>query len=143
MSLDKLFCEMLDPRNVWVGSYASNLNDTLKAAEKQLGLTPRVDIYKVEGGVELYADLPGMSKGDVKVTVEENMVTLSGERTEGFVRDEENVYYSERHFGEFSRQFRLPFNADPSMVSGKFDNGVLKVSVPRPEVSKPSEITIE
>lgn len=143
MSLVNLFDELLDPQSSWNRGCVNHTNNSLSNLRGQLVANPQVDMYPVEGGMELKADLPGMAKEDVTLTVDGNTVTLSGERKQELERDEGKWHYAERRFGKFSRRFRLPFQADTSLVSAKFDNGVLTVSIPQPEATRASTITIE
>ena len=99
------------------------------------GLTtaPRVDVISTEnGGYEIHAELPGVEENDIDLSVEGNMLTLSGERRQ--VREESRRSYRvrERSVGAFSRTIALPFEARPDQIDAEFRNGVLTVRVERP-----------
>ena len=146
MSLVKLIEELLDPQDPWVKSCARHTNNALTECQRQVVLNVpnvRVDLYPVEGGMKLKADLPGMSTEEVIVTVDQNVITLTGERQSEIDREEGKYHYAERSFGKFTRRIRLPYNADLNTVSAKFKNGVLTVLIPQPESTKAGQIVIE
>ena len=103
----------------------------------------RVDIREDAEQIVLQADIPGMEQKDIKVNVENNQLTISGERR---FEDEEkrNDYHRvERSYGAFSRTFQLGSAADPEKVQASYKNGVLTVSLPKREESKPRSIEVK
>lgn len=140
MSLIQLLDDALGTRELWNQTIPTS--NVLTNCQRLLS-TPSVDLYPIEGGVEVKADLPGMEKTEVDVSVEQNVLTLSGERKSEINRDNENFYYAERTFGKFTRRVRLPYAADPSLVTATFVNGVLTVSIPQPEASRAGQINID
>ena len=107
------------------------------------GWVPPVDIYEdASQRVVIRAELPEMKRDDIKVTVENDTLTLSGERKLPEVR-EENFHRQERLFGEFSRSFTLPATLDPSQISASYQDGVLTITVPPREEARPKQIPIE
>lgn len=102
---------------------------------------PRVDIRETEEAFLIDVELPGLGKKDVEITVEKQVLTLSGERTPA---SEEGTYHcSERLSGKFSRSFTLPQNTDRSNVKARFQNGLLTLTVPKLEEAKPRSIVIQ
>ncbi|MCG2588385.1 Hsp20/alpha crystallin family protein [Rhodohalobacter sulfatireducens] len=89
---------------------------------------PDCDIVESEKMYSLYMDLPGMKKKDIKITLKDRILTVSGER-ELFLEDDEELKRSERTQGSFSRSFALPENADVSSVDATFKEGVLQVKI--------------
>lgn len=89
---------------------------------------PDCDIVESENLYSLYMDLPGMKKKDIKITLKDRVLTVSGER-ELFLEDDEELKRSERTQGSFSRSFALPENADVSSVTATFNEGVLQVKI--------------
>ncbi len=89
---------------------------------------PDCDIVESENIFSVFIDLPGMSKKQIKITLKNNVLTISGER-ELFLEDEEVLKRSERKQGSFSRSFALPDSADTSSVTATFKNGVLQVKI--------------
>ena len=143
MSLSQLIEEILDPQDPWIQAYARRTNNALAEYQKKFASPICMDLYPVDGGMELKVDLPGMNKEDVNLEVHQNVITLSGERKREIDEEDVKYHYSERAFGKFTRKLRLPYNADPSTVSAKFDNGVLTVSIPQPESTRAGQIMID
>lgn len=134
MNLTKIVDELLDSQDPWSKFGA--------AAKDFYPPVPSVDLYEVDGGIELKADLPGMDKQDISLKVEQSVLTLSGERKHS-EEQQSKYFYSERKFGKFKRAYRLPFHADPSTVSASFEYGVLTVYIPQPESTKEGLIEIQ
>lgn len=105
--------------------------------------TPIVDIMEDDKGYEIKADLPEVDKKDVKVTVENGVLTISGERK--FEKEEKGRKYHriERAYGNFVRTFSLPDDADHSKVNAEFKDGVLKVHVAKSEQARPRQIDVK
>jgi len=103
---------------------------------------PNVDIYEVEDGIIIKADLPGVKREDVSVEVKDNLLTLKGIRLEESDLGDQCYYCQERGFGPFNRTFTLQFNVRPEKIKASFKNGVLEVSVPEPEEEKPRKIRV-
>lgn len=97
---------------------------------------PRMDIFEKKGKLVVEADLPGMSKENVGVAIEEGDLVLRGERTEEKEVSKEDFYRSERTFGSFYRRIPLSFEIDPAKVDAAFRDGVLHVELPLPKEEK-------
>ena len=104
--------------------------------------TPAMDLLETEDEFVLRADLPGMSESDVHIELEDNVLTVSGERRVEHEEKREGFYRMERAYGSFSRSLTLPKGIDPEAVTAAFDRGVLEVRVPKPEQRKPRRIEI-
>jgi HSP20 family protein len=104
--------------------------------------TPAMDLVETDEHFVLRADLPGMTEADVSIELEDNVLTVSGERKAEHEEKREGFYRVERAFGTFSRALTLPRGIDPEAVNASFSNGVLEVRVPKPEQRKPRKITI-
>jgi HSP20 family protein len=104
--------------------------------------TPAMDLVETDEHFVLRADLPGMTEADVSIELEDNVLTVSGERKAEHEEKREGFYRVERAFGTFSRALTLPQGIDPESVNASFSNGVLEVRVPKPEQRKPRKITI-
>jgi HSP20 family protein len=104
--------------------------------------TPAMDLLETDDAFVLRADLPGVSESDVSIELEDNVLTLSGERNVEHEDKREGFYRVERSFGSFSRSLTLPKGVDPEAVSAAFDRGVLEVRIPKPEQRKPRKIEI-
>jgi len=103
---------------------------------------PAMDLLETEDHFVLRADLPGMTQSDVNIELEDNVLTVSGERKAEHEEKREGFYRVERAFGSFSRSLTLPKGVDADAVTAGFDNGVLEVRIPKPEERKPRKITI-
>jgi HSP20 family protein len=103
---------------------------------------PPMDLVEGEDHFVLKADLPGLSDGDVKIEVVDDTLTISGERKAEQERTERGWYRIERSFGRFSRSLTLPEGIDPEGIKAGFHNGVLELSIPKPEERKPRRIEI-
>ena len=103
---------------------------------------PAMDLLETDDEFVLRADLPGMTEDDVSIELEDNILTVSGERKAEHEEKGEGFYRVERAFGSFSRSLTLPQGVDPEAVNAGFEKGVLEVRVPKPERRKPRKITI-
>ena len=104
---------------------------------------PMVDISETEEQITLRAELPGMKKEDIHLSVENNTLTISGEKKAE--REEKNEQYHrvERTYGRFTRSFTLPVTVDSEKVKASYANGVLTLALPKVEAAKPKQIAIE
>jgi HSP20 family protein len=91
----------------------------------------------------LRADLPGLSEDDVSIELEDNVLTVAGERTAEHEQKKEGFYRLERAFGEFRRSLTLPDGVNADGIAATFDKGVLEVRIPRPEQRKPRRVAIQ
>ena len=114
------------------------------AADREQGRrwVPPVDLVEAEDHFVLKADLPGLSEADVSIEVEDGTLTISGERSAEHASQERGWYRIERSFGSFSRSLTLPEGVDAEGIKAEFHNGVLEVSIPKPEERKPRRIEI-
>ena len=104
---------------------------------------PAVDLVESAGEYVLRADLPGLGSDDVKIEVDGNVLTVSGERTAASEQDGDGFRRIERATGSFSRSVTLPAGTDASAITARFGDGVLEVHIPRPEQPKPLRVAIE
>lgn len=105
--------------------------------------TPSVDIYEAEGALVLKADLPEMRREDIDVTVENNTLTIRGERKNDHEIKQENFHRVERAYGTFVRQFSLPPTVDSAKIAAEYKDGVLSVKLPVREEAKPRTVKVE
>ena len=103
---------------------------------------PPMDLVETEEHFVLRADLPGLSEEEVSIELEDNVLTLSGERKAEHEEGQEGYYRVERAFGTFSRSLTLPEGIDPEAVEATFDRGVLKIRIAKPEERKPRKVAI-
>jgi HSP20 family protein len=108
------------------------------------GWTPPVDIFETENhDLVVRAELPGINRDEIEVSVENNTLVLKGEKKFDAEVKEENYRRIERTYGTFHRSFTLPSTVDPSKVSADFKNGVLTVKLPFREEAKPRTIHVD
>jgi len=113
------------------------------AGQTQLfsGWTPALDLYQSNDNVVAVAELPGMRKEDIEISLHEGMLTISGERSHE--RDpDEKAERSERYVGKFRRSVTLPARVDASKVNATYKDGILTVTLPKAEEAKPRQIQV-
>ncbi len=103
---------------------------------------PAMDLVETGDAFVLRADLPGVTEKDVKLELEDNVLTISGERKAEHEERKEGYYRVERAFGSFARSLTLPDGIDPEAVQASFNQGVLEVRIPKPEQRKSRKVAI-
>src|SRR5467141_859153 len=103
---------------------------------------PAVDVYEDEHNVTLKIEVPGIDEKDIDVRIENNTLTVHGERKIEKEEKEENFRRVERQYGSFTRQFTLPNTVDPEQVNATYDKGVLKITLAKKAEAKPKQIKI-
>jgi len=98
---------------------------------------PQIDVTTRDGQLLVHADLPGLKQEDVKVSVQEGVLSIAGERSDKHEDNRDGVYRRERSYGSFSRQIALPEGIDPESIKASFENGVLEVTMPMPKEQAP------
>ncbi len=103
---------------------------------------PAVDVYEDEHNVSLKIEVPGIDEKDIDVRIENNTLTVHGERKFEKEEKEENYRRVERSYGSFTRSFTLPNTVDVEHVSANYDKGVLKIALPKKAEAKPKQIKV-
>ena len=103
---------------------------------------PPVDVYEDEHNLVVKLEIPGVNENDLDVQVENNTLTVKGERKFEKEEKEENFHRIERRYGSFVRTFRLPNTIDTDKVEAHYDKGILKVSLAKREETKPKQIKV-
>src|ERR1700729_3373101 len=103
---------------------------------------PPVDVYEDEHSVTLKIEVPGIDEKDIDVRLENNTLTVHGERKFEKEEKEENYRRVERNYGSFTRTFTLPTTVDAENVSADYDKGVLKIALPKKAEAKPKQIKV-
>lgn len=125
--------------NDFVPTSFSNLIDRFfnETASRQGGsaysFVPRVDIVENDKAFEIHVAVPGMNKEDFKLDLNDNYLTVSGERKFTKEQNDKNFHSIETQYGNFSRSFGLPESVDASKISAKYNNGILEILVPKDE----------
>jgi HSP20 family protein len=104
--------------------------------------TPAVDIYEQNGNIVLKAELPGIDPKDVDVKVENNILTLRGERKLDNEVKRENYHRVERAYGTFTRSFTLPNVVDTEKIKAEYKDGLLRMTLPKKDEARPKQISI-
>jgi HSP20 family protein len=103
---------------------------------------PRVDVREESEGYVVEVDLPGLNREDIDVTLENDVLTISGERKVEDAKSEQTVHRRERFCGKFTRSMSFPGDVDPENVAASFKDGVLKVEIKKSELTKARQIEI-
>lgn len=105
---------------------------------------PPVNIREDAKALYVECEIPGVSLQNLKVTVEDGVLTISGEKRQEQEEGEEGAYYVfERRYGRFERRFTLPSNVDAEHIRARYVNGILEVTLPKTEAAKPRQIQIQ
>src|SRR5712675_596903 len=119
-------------------SYDASRDESLTASS----FAPAVDVYEDEHKVTLKIEVPGIDEKDIDVRIENNTLTVHGERKIEKEEKEENYRRVERQYGSFTRTFTLPTTVDGDKVIANYDKGVLKIALPKKAEAKPKQIKV-
>lgn len=106
-------------------------------------LTPVVDITEGDNEYTVKAELPGVSKEDVRITMQDNILTIRGEKKEEKETKESNYHRTERSYGSFQRSFTLPTHVKSDKIEASHKDGVLTITLPKAEEAKPKQIEVK
>ena len=128
--------------NTFTERFGNFPNRYFNAPVSTTAWNPSVDIFENDNEVVVKAELPGMEAKDIDVKLENNVLTLRGERHFEKEAKEENYHRIEREYGSFSRAFSLPVSVNAEKVTAEYKDGVLKIVLPKKEEIKPKPIKI-
>jgi HSP20 family protein len=100
------------------------------------------DICEDADSLQIRMEVPGVKPEDVKISLEDNILTIRGEKRQQSENSAERVHRYERSYGSFERTFALPNSVDPEKISARYENGILTVTVPKSERARPREIPV-
>jgi HSP20 family protein len=103
---------------------------------------PACDVCEDRENVTISVEIPGVRPEDVKLTVENNILTVQGEKTEETRSDQEQMHRYERSYGSFERAFALPNSVDPERIEARYEHGILRITIPKAERARPREIPV-
>lgn len=129
-----------DEMNRLFGRFFENPQDTSSGPARRW--LPAMDLVETGDNYVLRADLPGVGEDDVKIELEDSVLSISGERHAEREDQDEGFYRIERATGSFARSLTLPAGVDADRVEASFDRGVLEVRIPKPEARKPRRVAI-
>ncbi|MDO5576660.1 MAG: Hsp20/alpha crystallin family protein [Fibrobacter sp.] len=119
-------------------------NEPFVSANRELtGFIPKVDIVEDKERYIVKADIPGMNKDDINIFVDDDILTISGEKQEEYKKDIDGYTHLERASGSFQRSFNLPKNVEKDKVNANYKNGVLELSFPKIHESEKKKSKIE
>jgi len=104
---------------------------------------PSINVWEGNDDLVLTAELPGVCKEDIDISIQDNLLILRGNRKISHSEGERTYYMQERLAGNFSRSFRLPYKVDRDKIEAKLKNGILHLTLPRSEEDKPKKIEIK
>jgi HSP20 family protein len=104
---------------------------------------PACDVFEDKDAVKIVAEVPGVQPEDVKISLENNLLTIRGEKRQQAEENNERVHRYERTYGSFERAFSLPTTVDPEKIVANYANGVLTVTIPKAERARPREIPVK
>jgi HSP20 family protein len=107
------------------------------------GWLPTIDLFEDKEQLVLKAEIPGMKKEDISISLHGEVLTLSGERKEEETVDKAETYRSERFLGKFQRTLTLPVAVNPDKVQASYKDGILTVTLPKAEEAKPKQIEVK
>lgn len=104
---------------------------------------PRVDVVEQKDAYMIKAELPGVSKNDVKIVLQENVLTIKGEKKQESEQKDSDYHRIERSYGTFERSFTLPTGVRSDKIDATYKDGVLTITLPKAEEAKPKEIEVK
>ena len=123
--------------NVWnrgVDRWFDNfINSDLRLTDDISTVHPVVNVEETENEYLIYAELPGMEKKDINISIEDSVLSISGEKKSESKTEEKNFHRFERSYGKFYRSFELPHSIDRENIDASYKNGVLHISLPKAE----------
>jgi HSP20 family protein len=122
--------------------FEAPLSEFRRTASGFGGWTPAIDIYEDKEYVVVKAELAGMKKEDIEVTLHEDALCIAGERKSEKKVDEAGLYRSERYVGRFQRAVALPTPVDGAKVRAEYKDGILTITLPKTEEAKPKQIDV-
>lgn len=118
-------------------------SDRMSPSESFSNITPVVDVEETDQDFLITAEIPGMRKEDIKITFENNYLTLSGEKKSKKDHKEENFHHLERRYGKFSRTLAIPVGVMLDKIEAQYEHGILSIKIPKAEEAKPKQIEVK
>jgi HSP20 family protein len=106
-------------------------------------IIPNIEISETDKAIEISAEMPGLERKDVEISIDDDTLSIRGEKKIEESQKDKNVQLSERSYGVFLRVLQLPPGIDPSSVQATMSNGVLKIAIPKPAKSEPKKIEVK
>lgn len=122
--------------------FEAPLSELSRTSQLLSGWTPPLDVHEDKDNLYVRAELPGMKKEEIEVSLHDGSLTISGERKSEQNLTEAEVYRAERFFGRFQRTISLPTTVDSAKVSARYQDGILTVTLAKAEEAKPKHINV-
>jgi len=136
-------CKPFEGLTTWYDEFENLFYDNFASENLKNTWYPAVDIEHKEKEYILRADLPGLKKEDINVTIDKGYLTLKGERKTGNEENKNNYHTIERIYGRFQRTFKVPGGLTEKEIKAKYHDGVLELTIPTPKVEKPKTINVK
>ena len=136
------FGRLADLRNEIDRLFESPLSELTRTSQLLSGWTPALDVYEDKDSFVVKAELPGMKKEDIEVSLHDGSLSISGERKTETKCEESEVYRAERFFGRFQRTVSLPTTVAADKVKAAYNDGILTITLPKTEEAKPRKIDV-
>ena len=111
-------------------------------AQQTAAWHPTVDVHEDDNAFIINAELPGITAEDVKISLEDNVLTISGDKKQEKDEKDQHYFRTERNYGSFKRSFKLPSIIDPDKITATYKDGVLAITLTKAEEAKPREIPV-
>ncbi|MGO4685613.1 Hsp20/alpha crystallin family protein [Hyphomicrobium sp. 2TAF46] len=108
-----------------------------------MNLLPNIDVAESEREIDVSVEMPGLERRDVEISLEDNMLTIRGEKRVESNRENKNVFVSERAYGNFLRTIELPAGVDTSKINAMMSEGVLRITIPKPAHAEAKKIEVK
>lgn len=126
----------------WTDEIDHFFDDAFRTERPKTDWHPPIDIQHHHNGYVLKADLPGVKKEDIRITLENGYLTLAGERQYGQVENRDHYHRIERSYGKFQRSFKVPDGIGEKDIQAKYRDGVLELKIPLPKPEAPKKIKV-
>lgn len=141
-TLDEPFGRLFE--NMFEGFFAPLMSSSLLQQDAGLPVSPRVDLNETDTAFQVQAELPGVKKEDIKVSIDNRRVSIEAEsKRESAEKEGENIVYTERSSRKFARSFTLPTEVDDAAAEAKLENGILFLTLPKKESTHARRLTIQ
>eukprot|EP01120_Amphizonella_sp_Union-15-10_P006803 TRINITY_DN2237_c0_g1_i3.p1 TRINITY_DN2237_c0_g1~~TRINITY_DN2237_c0_g1_i3.p1 ORF type:complete len:143 (-),score=24.01 TRINITY_DN2237_c0_g1_i3:22-450(-) len=137
------FYDPWDMLRIFNDSFNKSVSPVPKDSPESAPWRANVDVSEDDKAIYIHAELPGVKKEDIKIDVHDGYLKISGEKTHQHKKEGVKYYRLERSYGKFERSFQLPENVKGDNVQAAFKDGILDVTIPKPEPKKPSSIQIQ
>ncbi|MGM0441266.1 MAG: Hsp20/alpha crystallin family protein [Elusimicrobiota bacterium] len=127
--------------SLWDSFFDTDISDLVNMEEGNR--PPAVDIYEEDNNIVAEADMPGLDKEDIDISLDDDILTIQGSRKEEEKKEEEDCYFSERNYMSFARSIRLPSAVDESEAEASYEKGVLKVTLPKKKIEAKKQKKID